>query len=164
MRPLVRRVAVFALVVGGSAWLWLKQPGTEVAVSATSPVSVPVTAGQPLIGAGAAAADPAAAAFRDRADGRRIEVSGVVSRTLADDQDGSRHQRFLIRTSSGVSLLVAHNIDLAPRLEGLAGGDQVTVRGEYVWNDKGGLMHWTHLDPRGSHEPGYIEWRGRRYQ
>ncbi len=108
--------------------------------------------------------DPAQKAFEEQARGRIIATSGVVERILADDRDGSPHQRFIIRTSGGLSVLVAHNLDLAPRLDGLAPGDGVTVRGEYEWNDKGGVMHWTHDDPQGRHEAGYIEWRGRRYQ
>jgi hypothetical protein len=108
--------------------------------------------------------DPAQAAFEARARGRMIAANGVVERILADDRDGSPHQRFIVRTPGGLSLLVAHNLDLAARLDGLAPGDEVTVRGEYEWSDKGGVMHWTHDDPQGRHEAGYIEWRGRRYQ
>jgi hypothetical protein len=93
-----------------------------------------------------------------------IEVRGIVERNLADDREGSPHQRFIIRADSGLSLLIAHNLDLAPRLQGLAPGDVVTVLGEYEWNEKGGLMHWTHDDPQGQHVTGYIEWRGKRYQ
>lgn len=110
------------------------------------------------------AEDAAWQAFESRARGRVLTVQGVVDRILADDRDGSPHQRFIIRTTRGLSLLIAHNLDLAPRLEGLKAGDQVTVLGEYEWNDKGGVMHWTHDDPRGQHAAGYIEWRGRRYQ
>jgi Protein of unknown function (DUF3465) len=105
------------------------------------------------------ASDAARQAFEDQARGRV-----VVARNLADDRDGSPHQRFIITTDGGLSLLVAHNLDLAPRLQGLAPGDVVTVLGEYEWNEKGGLMHWTHDDPQGQHVAGYIEWRGKRYQ
>ena len=52
----------------------------------------------------------------------------------------------------------------APRLDGLAVGDRVRVSGEYEWNAQGGLLHWTHHDPAGRHQAGYIEWKGRRYQ
>ena len=103
-------------------------------------------------------------AFTREASGTVMRVSGRVDRLLADDRDGSAHQRFIIATGSGTTLLIAHNIDLAPRLDGLAAGDTVEVYGEYEWNDKGGLIHWTHKDPGGKHSPGYIEWRGRRYQ
>jgi hypothetical protein len=113
---------------------------------------------------GVAAEDAAQLAFQSRSQGRVIAVAGKVERILADDRDGSPHQRFIIRTSGGVSLMIAHNLDLAPRLEGLAPGEAVVVLGEYEWNEKGGVMHWTHDDPQGRHEAGYIEWRGRRYQ
>jgi hypothetical protein len=112
----------------------------------------------------ATAEDPARLAFQQRARGRVIKTIGTVERILEDDRDGSPHQRFIIRTQGGVSLLIAHNLDLAPRLEGLGTGELVTVYGEYEWNDKGGVMHWTHDDPQGKHITGYIEWRGRRYQ
>ena len=108
--------------------------------------------------------DPAALAFADRARGRMIVVRGTVTRLLVDDDEGSPHQRFVIRTPSGQTLLVTHNLDLAPRLNGLRVGDAVNVHGEYEWNDQGGLMHWTHDDPDGQHAAGYIDWKGRRYQ
>lgn len=92
------------------------------------------------------------------------EGAGNVVRVLSDDNDGSRHQRFIIGLSSGQSLLIAHNIDLAPRVESLKVGDRVEFKGEYEWNDKGGTMHWTHHDPAGRHETGWIRHNGKTYQ
>ncbi len=120
--------------------------------------SLDASAGQPV------AEDAARLAYQSHSKGRTLVARGVVERILSDDRDGSPHQRFIIRTPSGLSLLIAHNLDLAPRLNGLAPGDAVSVLGEYEWNEKGGVMHWTHNDPRGRHRAGYIEWRGRRYQ
>jgi hypothetical protein len=99
-----------------------------------------------------------------RRNGSQLTTVGVVTRILPDDRDGSRHQRFILRLDGGDTLLIAHNIDLAPRLEGLGVGDRVRVSGEFAWNPRGGTLHWTHRDPQGRHVPGYIEWRGRRYQ
>lgn len=82
---------------------------------------------------------------------------------LADDRDGSRHQRFLVSVADQVSVLVAHNVELAPRVP-LAPGDSVELRGEYEWNNRGGVMHWTHRDPDGRHEAGWIRHDGRLYQ
>jgi hypothetical protein len=87
-----------------------------------------------------------------------------VSRILSDDNDGSRHQRFILRLGSGETLLVAHNIDLAPRVSSLREGDTVSFYGEYEPNEKGGVIHWTHNDPQGRHAPGWLEHKGRRYQ
>jgi hypothetical protein len=33
----------------------------------------------------------------------------------------------------------------------------------YEWNEEGGLVHWTHGDPLGLDEGGYVEFRTRRY-
>ena len=96
--------------------------------------------------------------------GQQVSGSGRVVRILADDNDGSRHQRFILGLSSGQTLLVAHNIDLAPRVASLSTGDTVKFYGEYEANSKGGVIHWTHHDPQGRHVAGWLEHRGRRYQ
>lgn len=103
-------------------------------------------------------------AFEDRRSDLQVEGRAVVTRVLRDDLKGSRHQRFLMRTDDGLSLLVAHNIDLAPRVEGLREGDTIEFAGEYEWNDKGGVIHWTHHDPRGRHPGGWLRHNGRTYQ
>lgn len=91
-----------------------------------------------------------------------IEFSAVVTKLLKDDLEGLTHQRFLVR-AAGLSILVAHNLDLAERAP-VKVGDTVRLRGEYVWNNKGGVMHWTHHDPRGRHAAGFIEVGGQRVQ
>lgn len=96
--------------------------------------------------------------------GKQIRGSGSVSRLLSDDNNGSRHQRFIIRLSSGQTLLVAHNIDLAPRIDGIALNDRVEFNGEYEWNSQGGVVHWTHNDPNGQHTNGWLRSGGRTYQ
>lgn len=85
-----------------------------------------------------------------------IRCVGRVTRLLSDDTEGIRHQRFLLRLSTGQTLLIAHNIDLAPRIDTIQVGDRVVVQGEYIWNDLGGLIHYTHRDPDGEGFHGYI--------
>ena len=108
-------------------------------------------------------ADRVLAAFREQRSDVLVEVLGEVDRVLPDDNEGSRHQRFILELANGHTLLVAHNIDLAPKVP-LQQGDDVRVRGEYEWNDKGGVLHWTHHDPRGKHEGGWIRHAGQRYE
>jgi len=94
----------------------------------------------------------------------QLELTGLVSRLLADDLDGSRHQKFIIQIPTGQTILVAHNIDLAPRINALQKGDSVSIYGEYEWNKKGGVIHWTHHDPAGRHINGWIKHQGQTYQ
>jgi hypothetical protein len=96
--------------------------------------------------------------------GQQVQGSGRVIRILSDDNDGSRHQRFILELSSGQTLLIAHNIDLAPRVSSLKTGDTVDFYGEYEPNSQGGVIHWTHHDPQGRHVAGWLEHNGRRYQ
>lgn len=108
--------------------------------------------------------DAIRSAFNERRSGVQVAGKGVVSKLLPDDNDGSRHQRFILTLSSGQTLLVAHNIDLAPRIALLREGDPVAFNGVYEWNAQGGVVHWTHLDPDGRHEAGWLKHAGQTYQ
>ena len=103
-------------------------------------------------------------AFNSRKSNVQVIGSGVVIKKLADDNKGSRHQRFILRLSSGQTVLIAHNIDLAARINSLEEGDVVSFNGEYEWNKKGGLVHWTHRDPSRRHVDGWLQHSGVRYQ
>jgi len=102
-------------------------------------------------------------AYENSDSGTWVEGTGFVKRLLTDDNDGSRHQRFIIDTRHGQSLLIAHNIDVARRVPvGL--GDRVHFRGMYEWSDLGGLVHWTHHDPHGIEDGGYLRYCTRVYR
>ena len=114
--------------------------------------------------AGTSADQSLAAAVESRRSNVQVQGSGQVAKILPDDTDGSRHQRFIVRLASGKTVLVAHNIDLASRVTGLSAGDVVEFYGEYEWNAKGGVVHWTHRDPQHSHVDGWIKHNGHTYQ
>ena len=103
-------------------------------------------------------------AFKDHQSNIIVTGRGQIVRLLSDDLQGTRHQRFIIKLASGHTLLISHNIDLAPGVSGLQKGELVDFRGEYEWNNKGGVVHWTHRDANGRHEDGWLEYRGKRYQ
>ncbi len=92
-----------------------------------------------------------------------LTIQARVVKLLPDDNKGDRHQRFIIDPGVNFTVLVAHNIDIAPRVP-LSAGDPITLRGEYEWNSKGGVLHWTHHDPGGRRDGGWIEHKQQRYQ
>jgi hypothetical protein len=103
-------------------------------------------------------------AFDNKINEFQVGGSGKVIKILPDDNQGSRHQRFILKLNSNQTLLIAHNIDLAPKIKNLNVGDHVNFYGEYEWNSKGGVIHWTHHDPNGRHEGGWLNHGGKLYQ
>ena len=107
-------------------------------------------------------------------DHSEVTGNGTVIKILPDDNKaggdltgenhGSRHQRFILRLPSGQTVLIVHNIDLAPRVELLTEGDAVVFKGVYISNSQGGIIHWTHRDPNGRHEDGWLKRNGKIYQ
>lgn len=92
-----------------------------------------------------------------------VEVECDVVKLLPDDTETPKHQKFLVEVVSGDTLLVAHNIDTAPRVP-LKVGQSIVIRGRYEWSDKGGLLHFTHRDSDKGRPRGWIEAGGRRYE
>ena len=103
-------------------------------------------------------------AFEQQRSNVMVETDARVIKVLPDDNSGSRHQKMLLELpGSGITLLLAHNIDLAERVPA-SEGDTIRVHGEYEYSDKGGVVHWTHHDPGGRHEGGWVEFQGNRYE
>ncbi|MDZ4097955.1 MAG: DUF3465 domain-containing protein [Methylophilaceae bacterium] len=103
-------------------------------------------------------------AFEQRQSKLQVQGEGRVTKLLKDDNEGSRHQRFILQVNPQQTILIAHNIDLAPRIDSLAEGDIVTFSGQYEWNNKGGVVHWTHHDPQGRHPGGWLKHHGKTYE
>ena len=97
---------------------------------------------------------------------RQVLGCGTVIKVLKDDNEGSRHQKFLVKIDNypNITVLIAHNIDLAPRIEGIQAKNPIRFYGEYIYNDKGGVVHWTHRDPASRHQDGWLEYKGEQYQ
>ncbi len=104
---------------------------------------------------------PLEQAIREQAAGVWVEGSGILRRVLRDDLRGRQHQRFVLALPGGGTLLVAHNTQLAERVPAEVGAT-VRFRGRYEWNRRGGVVHWTHHDPRGG-AGGWLELDGNRY-
>ena len=152
MKKLLLFVSVIAIgYVGYVGWTQYRPPPSSV------------WRGQ-VVGTEATGDAEIARALESKASGIQIQGEGTVTKILPDDNVGSRHQRFIIKLHSGQTLLVAHNIDIAPKVGSLRVGDAITFKGEYVWNSHGGVIHWTHHDPGGRHAAGWLKHGNQTYQ
>ena len=111
-----------------------------------------------------AVSDPLRHAYENKLSKQWVTGFGKVKTLLKDDLKGSRHQRFILGLPSGQTILIAHNIDLAPRIQTLQKGDRVEFSGMYEWNKKGGIVHWTHHDPDAKRVGGWLKHNGRTYR
>jgi hypothetical protein len=157
----VKKLLLFAIAAAVAFYL-TKNPSEAPRAAGRTPATDVATGSRG--GSAPVSQDAIAEAYASQRSGVPVEGSGTVTKLLGDDSLGDRHQRFILRLPSGQTILVAHNIDLAPRVEPLSVGDTVAFRGEYEWNDRGGTIHWTHHDPQGQHAGGWLKQGGRTYE
>ncbi|MDR0903897.1 MAG: DUF3465 domain-containing protein [Ruminococcus sp.] len=135
--------------------------GTTIAAETTTTAAETTTTTTVTTTTTTAPADTEADYIKSLFDEKKSDVwvtgSGVVNRILKDDNEGDRHQRFILELSTGQTILFAHNIDIAPRIDDLKKGDKIEFYGEYIYSDEGGTIHWTHHDPDGSSEGGWLK-------
>lgn len=153
-RTLALRVVLLSVAAGVGCLMSATDPATPQ-VDRLTPA--PPTAHAPTDGA-------LARAYAHQESDVQVRGHGRVVHILPDDNEGSRHQRFVLELPDGQTVLIAHNIDLAPRIDPLERGDSVGFAGEYEWNDRGGVVHWTHRDSARRHEDGWLESGGRRFE
>ena len=102
-------------------------------------------------------------AFAGEQSGMMVEAAGVVKKVLPDDNDGDRHQKLIVDLGDRHSILISHNIDVAPRVP-VKQGESIEFRGQYEWSEQGGVVHWTHHAPGGRREGGWIRHAGQLYE
>ena len=169
-RPAARPIfyAVLVLLVGGLIWLggemgWIA--GDTGSANSGTVGETDTAESSPASDIGDEGANAIKGFFNNNQSGDIITGEGMVVAVLEDDNDGSRHQRLLVdvqpRSGEPITIKISHNIDLADRLP-VEKGDRIRFKGQYEWNDQGGVIHWTHHDPQGTHEDGWIEANGKR--
>jgi hypothetical protein len=158
-QPLWITLVVLALALGGA---WLKQKGVfDRSGGASAPTPSRAPEAPPSPDAPSASPSPKAGertladAIASRKQDVLVEASGRVVKILPDDREGDRHQRLIVEVAGGTTVLIAHNIDVAKRAD-VREGQAIRFKGDYIWNDRGGVVHWTHHDPAKRHPDGWI--------
>jgi hypothetical protein len=98
--------------------------------------------------------------IKNKQSNKIITINAKVINILSDDRQGDKHQRLILKVGKH-TLLLAHNIDLAPRVP-VKKGETIQVKGEYEWNEKGGVIHWTHRS-NNNHANGWIMYNNKKY-
>jgi hypothetical protein len=84
-----------------------------------------------------------------------LTASGTVAEILPDDLIGVKHQRFILLTPEGQTILIVYNISNNVKIN-LKVGDKIQVSGTYMWNKYGGMLHETHSGVNKDHPDGQI--------
>jgi hypothetical protein len=105
-----------------------------------------------------------------RAGRSNVEVTaeGSIASILGNSGGPSgTHEGFLLHlrgaSGHGLTVRVEDNVDLTGQVP-LSEGEDVEVRGEYVYDANGGVIHYTHRDPSGRHAAGFIRAGDTLYQ
>ena len=104
--------------------------------------------------------------YAGQGSGVEVIATGTVARVLGDRRGPSgEHEGYLLQTDGDCDLLlrVETNEDLTGHVP-LHEGERVVVKGEYEFAPEGGVVHWTHRDPRGRHINGYVYAGGQYYR
>ncbi|HET9030097.1 MAG TPA: DUF3465 domain-containing protein [Candidatus Aquilonibacter sp.] len=95
-----------------------------------------------------------------------VVADGTVRQILGERRGRSGdHEGYLIQLGGDCDLVlkVETNTDITGPIP-LRPGERVVVKGVYIYNPMGGLIHWTHHDPGGRHEGGFVKAGGLLYQ
>ncbi|NUN05797.1 MAG: DUF3465 domain-containing protein [Bdellovibrio sp.] len=99
-------------------------------------------------------------------DRRRVNyVEGgslTVTKVLPNDEDGRKHQKWMVRLSNGNTMQAVYNSDMCPEVP-VKVGDVIAMGGMFLWTNSGPMLHWLHHDPRGNRPDGYVYVNGKYY-
>jgi len=101
-------------------------------------------------------------AWHKKSSNLLVEVDARVVLLLPNRDDIKKLQRFLVELENGHRLEVAHDLELSENVP-VGVSSLIRLKGEFDYNENGGLIHWTHADPAGNRDGGWIEHNDMRY-
>jgi hypothetical protein len=104
--------------------------------------------------------------YASGSSGVEVIAQGTVLGILGMHNGPSgEHEGFFLKLNQECDLMlrVETNVDITGPVP-IQNGETVTVKGQFEDDAEGGVIHWTHHDPRGRHVSGYVEANGKLYQ
>lgn len=94
--------------------------------------------------------------------------TGVITEKLPDDNDGLKHELFMLKLTSskysGKVIKIAHDITYAPYVPVVV-GDPIEIKGDFLPDATPVMvLHWTHKSDNPKHASGYIKYKGKTYE
>lgn len=86
----------------------------------------------------------------------------VVVKVLPEDNQGLRHQKWVVKLSSGKTVTAVYNTSMCEEVP-VQVGDVVGLGGHFLWTNQGPIIHWLHKDPKRNRPDGYVELAGKKY-
>jgi hypothetical protein len=103
-------------------------------------------------------------AWQQRLSGVQLSLEGKISRVFSSMETEAGQQKFSLQLAQGQVVTVIHDVRLGSAIEDLAEGEIIEVFGEYQWAPDGGVIHWTHRDPEGNRQAGWVRYKDRLYR
>lgn len=95
-------------------------------------------------------------AIQNKKNAYFVEAANLsVTQLLPDDTQGLPHQKWVATLSNGLKIQIVYNLNMGLKVP-IKVGDKFAVGGQFIWTDQGGLVHWTHEDPKQVRPDGYV--------
>ena len=104
--------------------------------------------------------------YASQSSGNEVLVSGHVVALLGTRESRSgKHEGYLVKLNKNCDLLlkVETNTSITGPIP-FTHDEPIVLKGVYVYDPLGGLIHWTHHDPSGRHMNGYVIAGGKSYR
>jgi hypothetical protein len=78
--------------------------------------------------------------FENHKNNVQIKGKGTVVRILHEGNEDVSHQRLIVKTFFGQTILVTRTLEVSHKITSIMAGDMIVFHGIYKWTPKGGVV------------------------